>query len=204
MRIILKDEVHGLGLPGDVVEVKDGYGRNFLIPRGMAIPATRGAMKEAEAITRARRAREARTVGEAARYRDLLEARSLRIPARVDDSGRLYGSVGVADVHRILRERGHDIDRRRIELRGSIKQIGSYDIPVQVHPQVTATVVVEVVDEEGRVGVAPPEPEVDEAATAAAEGSLTDVDVLAEQALEAAREYERERQAAAGTDTSGT
>lgn len=203
MKVILKREVDNLGLAGDVVDVADGYGRNFLLPRGMAILASRGAMKEAEAITRARKASEAKTVGEADGYKDVLEARTLRIPARVDERGHLYGSVGAVDVQRVLRERGHEIERRRIDLRGTIKEIGSYEIPVQVHPQVVATVLVDVVDEEGRVTVTGgggveavvDEADVEDAATDAAEGTETDADVLAEQALEAARRYEREHAA---------
>src|SRR6056297_240555 len=153
MKVILKSEVDNLGLPVDVVEVADGYGRNYLIPRGMAILATRGAMREAEALTRARKAREEQTLDGAAEAKTILESRTLRIPARVDDRGHLYGSVGSADVERVLRERGHDIPRKRIELKGTIKRIGAYEIPVHVHPQVTATVSVDVVDEEGRISV---------------------------------------------------
>lgn len=213
MKVILKSEVDNVGLPGDVVEVADGYGRNFLIPRGMAILATKGAMKEAQAITRSRKAQEAKTLGSAEASKAALEARTLRIEARVDERGHLYGSVSMHDIARVLKERGHDIPAKRIELRGTFKEIGTYEVPVRVHPQVTATVTVEVVDVEGIVGVEAPqvdEDEVAEAAADAAEGSETDEDVLAEQALEAAEEYEQrqaaleaERQAAdrdAGTD----
>lgn len=203
MKVILKSEVDNLGLPGDVVDVADGYGRNFLIPRGMAILATRGAMKDAEAITRARKVREATTVDQARSYKDVIEDRVLRIPVRVDDHGRLYGSVSVNDVHRVLKERGHDIERRRIDLKRTIKQIGSYEIPVQIHPQVLASVTVQVVDEEGRVNLdgsieLTEEEQAAAAADAAAaaeagEGSATDADVLAEQALEAAQQYEQDQ-----------
>lgn len=196
MKVILKSEVDNLGLPGDVVDVADGYGRNFLIPRGMAIIATKGAMKEAEALTRSRKAREAQTLGQAESAREVLEARSLRIPARVDERGHLYGSVSAQDVQRVLKERGHDIDRRKIELRGTIKEIGDYEIPVRVHPQVTATVTVEVVDEEGKVTTEGPvvdEEAVTDAAVDVAADSDTDVEALTEQALEAAEEYERQQ-----------
>ena len=198
MKVILKSEVDNLGLPGDVVDVADGYGRNFLLPRGMAILATPGAMKEAEALTRARKAQEAETLGDAEAAKEAIEARTLRIPARVDERGHLYGSVSVIDIAQVLKERGHDIPRKRIELKGTLREIGTYEIPVRVHPQVTANVTVDVVDVEGVVGVEAPE--VDESAVAdaaadVAEGSETDADVLAEQALEAAREYEAEQAA---------
>jgi large subunit ribosomal protein L9 len=210
MKVILKSEVDNLGLPGDVVDVADGYGRNYLLPRGYAILATKGAMKEAEALTRSRKAREAQTVGDAEAAKEAIEARTLRLPARVDERGHLYGSISANDVHRVLRERGHIVERKRVELRGSIKQIGEYQIPVHVHPQVTATVTVEVVDEEGKVGVhGPLEPEVDEAAVEAAaadaaEGSATDVDALAEQALEAAKAYEQQQQQEAAAEDADT
>lgn len=199
MKIILKDEVDNLGLAGDVVDVADGYGRNFLIPHGKAILATPGAMKEAEALTRSRKVAEAQTVDTAQEHKATLESRTLRIPARVDDAGHLYGSVGVADVQRVLKERGHDIEKRRIELKGAIKQVGSYEIPVQVHPQVVAMVTVEVVDVEGKVDLdgdliaAVDEEAIADVAADAAEGSETDPDVLAEQALEAAQAYEQDQ-----------
>lgn len=151
MKVILKQEVDDLGLPGDVVDVADGYGRNYLIPRGLAIRATRGAMREAEHLTQARKAHEAKTLGTAQEFRRMLEARTLRIPVRVDDKGHLYGSVGAPDVQRVLKDRGHDIERRRIDLSGSIKEIGDYTVGIHLHPQVTAEVPIEVVDVEGKV-----------------------------------------------------
>jgi len=186
MKVILKSEVDNLGLPGDVVDVADGYGRNYLVPRGLAIKATAGAMKEAQALTRSRKAAEAKTVGAATAAKDALEARTLKISARVDDHGGLYGSVSTVDIQRVLKERGHEIDRRRIELKGTIKQLGTYEIPVRVHPQVTATVVLDVVDVEGRVGAGGALLDAgDEDAEAPSE-----IDVLAEQAIEAAEELE--------------
>ncbi|HKJ54710.1 MAG TPA: 50S ribosomal protein L9 [Nitriliruptoraceae bacterium] len=151
MKVILTQEVDNLGLAGDVVDVANGYGRNFLLPRGMAILATKGAMKEAEALTRSRKVAEAQTLDQAVEHRTTLEDRVLRIPARVDERGHLYGSVNVNDVHRVLKERGHEIEAKRIDLKGAIKEIGTYEIPVQVHPQVMATVTIDVVDEEGVV-----------------------------------------------------
>lgn len=211
MKVILKDEVDNLGLPGDVVDVADGYGRNYLLPRGLALVAPPGAMKEAQALTRARKAREAKTVDGAKASAEILESRTLRIEARVDDRGGLYGSVSANDIQRVLKERGHDIERKRIDLRGTIKQIGTYEVPVQVHPQVIATVTVEVVDEEGKIIVNAGGAVVDteavaeaqaaaEAAADAAEGTETDVDVLAEQALEAAEEFEAQQAATEAAD----
>lgn len=186
MKVILKSEVDNLGLPGDVVDVADGYGRNFLVPRRLAILATAGAMKEAQALTRSRKAAEAKTVGAATAAKDALEARALKISARVDDHGGLYGSVSTVDIQRVLKERGHDIDRRRIELKGTLKQLGTYEIPVRVHPQVTATVILDVVDVEGRVGAGGALLDADDQDAEAS----ADIDVLTEQAIEAAEELE--------------
>ncbi|MEX2324836.1 MAG: 50S ribosomal protein L9 [Nitriliruptoraceae bacterium] len=190
MKVILKSEVDNLGLPGDVVDVADGYGRNYLIPRGMAIIATRGAMKEAEALTRSRKVTEAKTLGAAEAAREALEARTLRLTARVDERGNLYGSVSASDIQRVLRERGHDVPRKRIELKGTIKEIGTYDVPVRVHSQVTATVTVEVVDVEGKVT----------GQGAVDDTAVDDTEVLAEKALEAAAEFEGDETAEQATE----
>ena len=193
MKVILTREVDHLGLAGDVVEVANGYGRNFLLPRGMAILATTGAMKQAEGLLRSRKAQEAKTLAGAEAAKTALESRALRILARVDERGGLYGSVNVAEIYRVLKERGHAVERKRIVLRSPIKEIGSYEVEVRVHPQVTATVTVEVADEEGKVtqvggnveAPAPLNPEV-----AASEGDETDT--LVQEALAAAAAVETE------------
>jgi large subunit ribosomal protein L9 len=187
MKLILTDEVENLGLAGDVVVVADGYGRNYLLPRGLAIMATKGAMKEAAALTRSRKASEAKTLDGALAAKTALESRTLRIEARVDDRGRLYGSVTAADVHRVLRERGHEVERRKVDLKGGIKQTGSYQVPVRVHPQVVASVTVEVIDVDG-------DERAEEAARMAAERSVADA------ALEAAARIDAGNDAAVPTD----
>ena len=216
MKVILKDEVDNLGLAGDVVDVADGYGRNFLIPRGLAILASKGAMKEADALTRSRKAAEAKTLGSAESSREILESRTLKVTARCDERGNLYGSVSANDVQRVLKERGHDIPRKRIDLKGNIKVIGAYEVPVQVHPQVIATVQLEVSDEEGNIipgqavtAQAPlpiPEgqeaPEGEEAPTDAAETDGAEEALVAE-AVEKAAAFEREQAAEAGVDEAG-
>lgn len=207
MKVILKDEVDNLGLAGDVVDVTDGYGRNFLLPRGLAILASKGAMKEAEALTRSRKAKESKTLGSAQAAREALEARTLRIESRVDERGHLYGSVSANDVQRVLRERGHEIERKRIELKGTLKSIGTYEVPVRVHPQVTATVTIEIVDAEGRIslrdGAVIDAEAIEEVAADVAAGSDTDVEALTEQALEAAAALEAEQAEAATEATEG-
>jgi large subunit ribosomal protein L9 len=186
VKLILKEEVDNLGLPGDVVDVAPGYGRNYLVPRGLAMLATPGAMKEAETLTRARKAREAETLDDAQEFRDVLERRSLRIEARVDEHGTLYGSVGASEIHEVLRERGHNVERRRIDLPRSIKAIGQYTVGIRVHPQVTAEVPLEVVDVEGKVTLEGAPEDLTEAERRAA---------FEEEALEVAEEIEAEEEA---------
>jgi large subunit ribosomal protein L9 len=139
MKIILTQEVSGLGAPGDVVEVKDGYGRNYLLPQGFAIGWTKGAEKQVTLIKRARGAREIRDLGHATEVKTQLEGLKVRISARAGDGGRLFGSVTPAEVVDAVRSAGGPaLDRRRIELPSHIKAVGAYQVKVKLHPEVTA------------------------------------------------------------------
>lgn len=140
MKIILTQEVSGLGAPGDVVEVKDGYGRNYLLPQGFAIPWSRGAEKQVISIKRAREAREIRDLGQANEVKAQLEALKVNLTARAGTGGRLFGSVTPAEVVEAVKAAGGpELDRRRIELPGHIKSVGQYKVSVRLHPEVTAT-----------------------------------------------------------------
>ncbi len=146
MKLILTQEVSGLGAPGDIVEVKDGYGRNYLVPRGHAIRWTRGAEKQIASIRKAREVREIRDHGTAEQVRGQLEGLSVTLPARSGASGRLFGAVTVADIVRAVRAAGGpEIDKRRIEVGNPIKTLGTHQVSVRLHPEVTATVTVDVV-----------------------------------------------------------
>ncbi len=141
MKIILTQEVSGLGAPGDVVEVKDGYGRNYLLPQGFAIPWTRGSEKQVTVIKRARDAREIRDLGHANEVKSQLEGLKVNLSARAGDGGRLFGSVTPADVVAAVRTAGGpQLDRRRLELPGHIKSVGAYQVQVRLHPEVTAKI----------------------------------------------------------------
>jgi len=145
MRLILTQDVTGLGTPGDVVEVKDGYGRNYLLPRGLAIPATRGAEKQVATIRRAREVREVRDLGQATDIKRQLEALSVRLSARTGGGGRLFGSVTAGDIAAaITAAGGPKVDRRKIELAGAIKSVGTHAVTVRIHDEVSAKVEVEV------------------------------------------------------------
>lgn len=146
MKLILTQEVSGLGAPGDIVEVKDGYGRNYLIPRGYAIKWTRGGEKQVEQIKRARQAREIRDLGHAQEIKGQLESLRIKLPTRAGESGRLFGSVTVADIAEAVKNSGGpEIDKRRIQLAAPIKTIGTHQVTVRLHPEVTANLEFEVV-----------------------------------------------------------
>ncbi|MDG4774127.1 MULTISPECIES: 50S ribosomal protein L9 [Micromonosporaceae] len=139
MKIILTQEVSGLGSPGDIVEVKDGYGRNYLLPQGFAISWTKGAEKQVTSIKRARSAREIRDLGHANEVKGQLESLKVTLTARAGEGGRLFGSVTPAEVVDAVRTAGGPaLDRRRLELPGHIKSVGTYPVKVKLHPDVTA------------------------------------------------------------------
>ena len=146
MKIILTQEVSGLGTPGDVIEVKDGYGRNYLLPQGFAIRWTRGAEKQVYVIKRARDAREIRDLGQATEVKDQLAGLKVTLSARSGSGGRLFGSITAAEIVDAVKAAGGPIlDRRRLEMPGHIKSTGAYNVQVKLHPEVTATFPVNVV-----------------------------------------------------------
>ncbi|MEV0971552.1 50S ribosomal protein L9 [Microtetraspora glauca] len=146
MKLILTTEVSGLGAPGDIVEVKDGYGRNYLVPRGFAIRWTRGAESQVASIKKARDAREIRDLGTAKEVAGQLGALKVVLKTRAGEAGRLFGSVTTGDIaDAVTAAGGPKLDRRRIEIGNAIKSVGSHRVSVKLHPEVSATLDVEVV-----------------------------------------------------------
>ncbi|HEX2321044.1 MAG TPA: 50S ribosomal protein L9 [Streptosporangiaceae bacterium] len=146
MKLILTQEVSGLGAPGDVVEVAGGYGRNYLVPRGLAMRWSRGAEKQIESIKRARAAREIRSVEDAKAAAERLAGLRVRLQTRAGSGGRLFGSISTADIAAAVKNAGGpELDRRKIEVGNPIKTIGAHQVAVRLHPEVSATVEVEVV-----------------------------------------------------------
>ena len=145
MKLILTNEVTGLGEPGDVVEVKGGYGRNYLLPRGLAMRWTRGAEKQIELIRRARSAREIRSQDDARAAAGQLSSLTVRIRVRAGAAGRLFGSVSASDIADAVRAAGGpELDRRRIEIGTPIRTVGRHQVTVRLHPEVSATLDVDV------------------------------------------------------------
>lgn len=146
MKLILTQEVTTLGGPGDVVEVRDGYGRNYLLPRGYAIRWTRGGESQVAAIRRAREVRQIRDLGQAGEVKNQLEALRVRLAVRAGGGGRLFGSVTPGDVVEAVKAAGGpQVDKRRVELAAPIKTVGMHRVSVRLHPEVAASVDVEVV-----------------------------------------------------------
>ncbi|WAC57910.1 50S ribosomal protein L9 [Gordonia sp. SL306] len=143
MKLILTAAVENLGEAGDTVEVKDGYGRNYLLPRGLAIKATRGAQKQVDGIRRSQEAREVRGLEHANELKQALEGlTAVSLGVKTHDSGKLFGSVTAADVAGAIKSAGGPVvDKRSVELpQGHIKATGSYPVVVRLHPDVEATV----------------------------------------------------------------
>jgi large subunit ribosomal protein L9 len=145
MKLILTREVAGLGLAGDIVEVADGYGRNFLVPRGAAILWSKGAEKQIVQIKRSRDSREIRDLGHAREIKAAIEALSVSLDARAGKDGRLFGSITAGDIANAVRDAGGPaLDRKRIRIDGHIKTLGTHTVTVELHPDVVASLPVQV------------------------------------------------------------
>jgi large subunit ribosomal protein L9 len=145
MKLILTQEVGGLGAAGDIVEVKDGYGRNFLIPRGFAIRWTKGGERTVESIKSARSSREVRDLDHAQEIKAKLEATTIQLPVRAGEGGRLFGAVTVTDIAGAINDAGAAVDKRKIIVGNPIKSLGSHQVTVKVHDEVDAVVNLNVV-----------------------------------------------------------
>ena len=152
MKLILTAEVDHLGISGDIVEVKDGYGRNFLLPRGLAVVASRGAERQAEEIRRAREAKAVQGLEHAKELKTALEGLgAVELPVKsAPDSGKLFGSVTGADVVAAIKKAGGpNLDKRTVQLpKAHIKSVGTHPITVRLHPEVNASVSLSVVAEQ--------------------------------------------------------
>ena len=145
MKLILTREVPGLGIGGDIVDVADGYGRNYLVPRGSAISWTKGAEKQITQIRRAQDAREIRGLDHAKEIKAQLESLSVKLNARAGTGGKLFGSVTQADIANAVKAAGGpSVDKKRVHLPGHIKSLGAHTVTIELHTDVVATVPVTV------------------------------------------------------------
>jgi large subunit ribosomal protein L9 len=145
-KLILTNEVSGLGSAGDVVDVKNGYARNYLIPQGFAVAWSRGGEKQVEQIRSARVARELATHEEAQSLKDKLEATSIKLAVKVGRDGRLFGSVKTGHIAEAVAAAGiGDIDKRKIEIGAPIKFVGTHEATVRLRDEMVATITLQVV-----------------------------------------------------------
>jgi large subunit ribosomal protein L9 len=146
MKIVLREDVDKLGRKGDLVDVADGYARNYLVPRGLAMKATKGVAAQAESMRRNRQAREVRDRTAAEELAGRLNTGPLTVGARAGEGGKLFGSVTSADiVAALLEATGIEIDRRSVMLDDPIRELGEVEVPVRLHPEVVVPLVVAVV-----------------------------------------------------------
>lgn len=146
MKLILTGAVDHLGIPGDIVEVKDGYGRNYLLPRGFAIKWSKGAEKQIEGIKRARDAREVRSVEHAKEIRTQLEALQVSLPANASETGKLFGAVTAADVALAVKKAGGpSVDKRSVEIGKPIKVTGTHTVGIKLTSGVVAHIALDIV-----------------------------------------------------------
>ncbi|MEW5762423.1 MAG: 50S ribosomal protein L9 [Bacillota bacterium] len=144
MRLILLQDVPRLGKKGSVVEVAEGYARNYLLPRGLAEPATPGKIKEIERLLTARARREQRAEEEARALAARLKDHTLHLPVRVGEGGKLFGSVGTRDIAAALKKEGLEVDRKQLQLEEPIKTVGRFRVQAKLHPGIQASFWVEV------------------------------------------------------------
>jgi len=146
MKVILTHEVSDLGAAGDVVDVKDGYARNFLFRRGLATAWTKGGQKQVDAIAKGRATRAVKSREEAQSIKGNLESKSVTVPAHAGQGGRLFGAVSTADIAAAVKAAGGpELDKRTIEVPTPIKTTGTHAAMIRLHPEVRATIELEVV-----------------------------------------------------------
>jgi large subunit ribosomal protein L9 len=147
MEVILRDHVEHLGRRGEIVKVADGYARNYLLPRKLALPANEGNRKHVERERKIMESREAEEKSSAEAISSRLSLIDISIARRVGDTEQLYGSVTTADIADYLKAKGFDVDRRKLILPEPIKSLGEYDVPLKLHREVTVPLKVKVVKE---------------------------------------------------------
>ncbi|TMK80486.1 MAG: 50S ribosomal protein L9 [Actinobacteria bacterium] len=145
MKIILTQEVRNIGAPGDVVDVADGYARNYLIPRGVALRATKGTLKQVDTIRRTREVREIRNLEQAQQIAEQLAVLKIRVQAKAGDGGRLFGQVTPAQIaEAVAKAGGPKIDKKRLHLDEPVKSLGAHRAHLRLHPEVEAEIEIEV------------------------------------------------------------
>ena len=148
MKVVLRSDVETLGRKGDLLDVSDGYARNYLMPRGLAMRATKGVVRQSESMRRSRVARDARDRDAAQAVADQLGARPIELKVRAGEGGRLFGSVTAIDIaDAVQAQAGITIDRRHLSLPEPLKELGPAEVPLRLHPDVEVALAIDVVTE---------------------------------------------------------
>ncbi|HEY5039935.1 MAG TPA: 50S ribosomal protein L9 [bacterium] len=144
MKVLLKQDVKKIGKKGELLEVKEGYARNFLIPNGLAIEAIGGAMKQVEEQNKAKERHKAKEKGEASALADKMQKVSIVLKHKAGEEGRLFGSITAAEIADALKPKGFEVDKKKIVLEEPIRLVGQYSVKLKLHPEVIATLSVTV------------------------------------------------------------
>jgi large subunit ribosomal protein L9 len=147
MKVILKDDVKNVGNMGDIVKVADGYARNYLVPRGLAVEASSKNVKSVEHEKRIIQEKGKKIKTSAQEFSDILSKVTLVMKANAGEEGKLFGSVTTMDIAEALKNEGFDIDKKKISLDEPIKRLGEHTVSVKIHPEITTNVTVQVVQE---------------------------------------------------------
>ena len=140
MRIILLQDFEGLGKPGEQIDVKDGYARNFLFPKGLALKADKNSIKRFQEMARLKDKKKDRALKQSRELAEKLQAISLTIPVQVGEEDRVFGAVTSIEIAQQLKDKGYDIDKRQIILEEPIKALGIFEIPIKLHSEITASI----------------------------------------------------------------
>lgn len=144
MKVILLQDLEGYGTFGDVITVRDGFARNYLIPRGIALPATEGNLRHIQSLLQQKARKLQREKEKAQELAKQLEGLVVEIKRKVGEKGKLFGSVNASDIANALQERGYQVDRKKIMLKAPIKDVGIYTVSIRLHPEVTVNIKVDV------------------------------------------------------------
>lgn len=144
MKVILKEDVSGVGMMGDIINVKDGFARNYLIPRGLAVEANERNIRQLEHQKRIIAQKVKKLKNQAQGLAERLSQTVVEIKAKAGEGDKIFGSITTIDIEKALREKGYEIDRRRIVLDEPIRRLGEYSVKVRVHPEITADLTVQV------------------------------------------------------------
>ncbi|NLX61644.1 MAG: 50S ribosomal protein L9 [Tissierellia bacterium] len=148
MKVILLKDVKGLGKAGDLVNAKDGYARNFLIPKGLAVEATKSNLSKWEKEMELKREKERQEYEEALKLKEKIESITIEIKSKAGEGGKLFGSITSNDIAKELKKQHNiDIDKRKIEMKDNIKSLGTKDVLIRVYTELTATLKVKVIEE---------------------------------------------------------